>query len=61
MVKEIEYGGKSYRTDRGYRDQNGRVWTFTGRRQQMNTENGSAADESPLPWVADFLGPLQEV
>lgn len=59
MAKKHTHDGKTYRSDRAYRDKNGDVWVFTGNGEQM-TSGGGVELDTPLAWVADISGPLEE-
>lgn len=59
MAKKFTYNGKTYDSDKAYRDKNGDTWTFTGQREHM-TDGSGPENDAPLAWVVDICGPLDQ-
>lgn len=64
MAQTFKHGGRTYSSDRAYRDRDGVTWVFPEQSTDGTAvmvpahSSGGILDESPLSWVADFCGPL---
>lgn len=60
MAQTFKHGGKTYSSDKAYRDRDGVTWVFPDETPVMVPAHTSRSrmDESPLSWVADICGPL---